>query len=65
MKKLLKDIQSGGFAREWVKEWSSGARKFRALEMKERNHQVEKVGVALRHLMPFVDAKEIKGSLHN
>ncbi len=65
MKKLLKDIQSGAFAREWVKEWSSGAKRFRALEMKERNHQVEKVGLALRRLMPFVDAKEIKGSLHN
>ena len=64
MKKLLKDIQSGAFAKEWVKEWSSGAKKFRALELKERRHQVEKVGVALRRLMPFVDAKEIKGSLH-
>ena len=48
MKKLLKDIQSGAFAKEWVQEWSSGAKKFRALELKERNHQVEKVGVALR-----------------
>ena len=64
MKKLLKDIQSGAFAREWVAEWSSGARKFRALEMKERAHQVEKVGVKLRRLMPFVQAKEIKGKLH-
>jgi ketol-acid reductoisomerase len=64
MKKLLADIQDGSFAKEWVAEWNSGAKKFRALEMKERNHQVEKVGLALRRLMPFVDAKEIKGSLH-
>jgi ketol-acid reductoisomerase len=65
MEKMLKDIQSGAFAEEWVKEWNSGAKKFRALEMKERKHQIEKVGVALRRLMPFVNAKEIKGSLHN
>jgi hypothetical protein len=32
--------------------------------MKERAHQVEKVGVKLRRLMPFVQAKEIKGKLH-
>jgi ketol-acid reductoisomerase len=65
MKKVLADIQDGSFAEEWVSEWKSGAKKFRALEQKERNHQVEKVGLALRRLMPFVDAKEIKGSLHN
>jgi ketol-acid reductoisomerase len=64
MKKLLKDIQSGAFAKEWVAEWSSGAKRFRALEAKERAHQVEKVGLQLRRLMPFVDAKEIKGKLH-
>jgi len=64
MKKLLKDIQSGAFAKEWVAEWSAGAKRFRALERKERAHQVEKVGLKLRRLMPFVQAKEIKGKLH-
>jgi ketol-acid reductoisomerase len=64
MKKLLKDIRSGAFAKEWVAEWNSGAKRFRALEAKERAHQVEKVGLQLRRLMPFVDAKEIKGKLH-
>jgi ketol-acid reductoisomerase len=65
MKKVLKDIQSGAFAKEWVEEWNAGAKKFKALEKKEQAHQIEKVGVALRRLMPFIDAKEIKGSLHN
>lgn len=59
MQKLLKDIQSGAFAREWVKEWKSGARKFRRLEARERAHQIEKVGRKLRRLMPFIEAKEI------
>jgi len=64
MKKLLKDIRSGAFAKEWVAEWNAGAKRFRALERKERAHQVEKVGLKLRRLMPFVQAKEIKGKLH-
>jgi len=59
MKKLLADIQDGSFAREWVQEWSSGAKKFKALEAKERAHQIEKVGKDLRRLMPFIDAKEV------
>ena len=59
MKKILKDIQSGAFAKEWVDEWKSGAKKFRALEKAERDHQVEKVGRDLRRLMPFIDAKEV------
>jgi len=59
MKKLLTDIQSGAFAREWVNEWKSGGKKFRKLEATERAHQVEKVGKKLRRLMPFIDAKEV------
>jgi ketol-acid reductoisomerase len=59
MKKLLADIQSGAFAKEWVEEWRSGGKKFKDLEAKERAHQVEKVGRALRRLMPFIDAKEV------
>jgi len=59
MQKLLKDIQSGAFAKEWVEECNAGAKKFKALEKKERAHQVEKVGKKLRRLMPFIDAKEI------
>jgi ketol-acid reductoisomerase len=59
MKKILKDIQDDTFAKEWLGEWQSGAKKFRALEAKEKAHQVEKVGRELRKLMPFIDAKEI------
>jgi len=59
MQKLLADIQSGSFAKEWVDEWKSGAKNFKALEAKERAHQVEKVGKELRRLMPFIDAKEV------
>jgi len=59
MKKLLADIQDGSFAKEWVGECRAGGKKFKALEAAERNHPVEKVGRALRRLMPFIDAKEV------
>ena len=59
MKKVLADIQSGAFAKEWVEECKAGGKKFKALEAKERSHPVEKVGRALRRLMPFIDAKEV------
>jgi ketol-acid reductoisomerase len=59
MKKLLADIQSGAFAKEWVEEWRSGGKKFKELEARERAHPVEKVGRELRRLMPFIDAKEV------
>ena len=59
MQKLLKDIQTGAFAKEWVGECNAGAKKFKALEKKERAHPIEKVGKKLRRLMPFIDAKEI------
>jgi ketol-acid reductoisomerase len=59
MKKLLADIQSGAFAKEWGDEWQSGGKRFKNLEAKERAHQIEKVGRALRRLMPFIEAKEV------
>ena len=59
MKKILADIRSGAFAKEWVEECKAGGKKFKALEAKERSHPVEKVGRALRRLMPFIEAKEV------
>ena len=59
MQRLLKDIQSGAFAREWVKEWKSGAKRFKALEKKERALMVEKVGKKLRRLLPFIEVKVV------
>jgi len=59
MKKILSDIQDGSFAKEWVDEWASGGKKFKALEVAERKHQVEAVGKEIRRMMPFIDEKEI------
>jgi ketol-acid reductoisomerase len=59
MKALLAAIQDGSFAEEWVEEWRSGGKRFKELEARERDHQIEKVGRQLRELMPFIDAKTV------
>ncbi len=57
MKKILKEIQTGKFAKEFVKELNSGGKKFRAMEKAGQNHPIEKVGKKLRKNMKWIDAK--------
>jgi len=59
MKKILSEITSGEFAREWVEEYNSGLKKFRELYDKDYNCQLEQVGRKLRKLMKWIDAKEV------
>ncbi len=59
MKEILKAIQDGSFAKEWVAECEAGAKAFKEMEAKERSHSIESVGKELRRLMPFIDAKEV------
>src|SRR5881394_2908501 len=61
MKAALKDIQSGKFARGWIKEYQGGYKKYNALLKKGANHPVEKVGARLRGLMPWMKKRSIKG----
>lgn len=60
MKKILEEIQSGAFAREWILENQAGRPMFRALRNREKTHLIEQVGEKLRAMMPFLDAKVIK-----
>jgi ketol-acid reductoisomerase len=55
MKKILADIQSGEFAREWINENKSGGRKFAALREAEKKHPVEEVGANLRGMMSWLE----------
>jgi ketol-acid reductoisomerase len=57
MKKILQEIQTGAFAREWILENQAGTPMFRAMRQRERAHLVEQVGKRLRAMMPFLDAK--------
>lgn len=54
MKKILKEIVSGKFAREWIKENELGRPNFNRLLSEGDNHQIEKVGRQLRDMMPWM-----------
>jgi ketol-acid reductoisomerase len=54
MKKILADIQSGRFAREWVLENAAGQASFKAMRRRAAEHDIEKVGEKLRAMMPWI-----------
>ena len=54
MKKILSEIQSGQFAKEWMNEHRSGQIKFTAMRKQQAEHPIEKVGEKLRTLMPWI-----------
>jgi ketol-acid reductoisomerase len=55
MKKILADIQSGEFAREWIAENRAGGENFDRMRKEAAGHQVEEVGGELRGMMPWID----------
>ena len=57
MRKMLKEVQSGQFAREWILENQTGRPVFNALERQGREHLLEKVGAELRKMMKWLEAK--------
>ena len=61
MKKILSEIQSGEFAREWINENKTGRKNFLAMRETARNQPVEVVGKELRAMMPFLKKKKEAG----
>ena len=61
MKKILSEIQSGEFARQWIEENKTGRHKFLALREAARNQPVEQVGRELRQMMPFLKKRKEAG----
>lgn len=55
MKAVLKDIQEGKFAKGWILENQAGRPVFNAINARENEHLIEKVGRELRKMMPFVN----------
>ena len=53
MQKVLEDIQSGEFAKEWIAENRAGAENFQRLRDEAASHQIEEVGGELRKMMPW------------
>ena len=55
MRKILADIQSGDFAKEWIAENRAGAENFNRLRDEAKGKPIEKVGGELRSMMPWID----------
>ena len=55
MKKILAEIQSGEFAREWIMENKCGAPVFKAAQRHEAVHPINEVGERLRKMMTWLD----------
>ncbi|MFA7277249.1 MAG: ketol-acid reductoisomerase [Pseudobdellovibrionaceae bacterium] len=54
MKKILDDIQSGRFTRDWMLECQAGQPSFKATRRRKAEHPIEEVGARLRSLMPWI-----------
>ena len=57
MRQVLKEIQDGTFAREWIAENHEGQHRFKAMREADINHPVEAVGAQLREMMSFLNKK--------
>jgi ketol-acid reductoisomerase len=61
MKKILSEIQSGEFARQWMDENKTGRHKFLAMREAAKHQPIETVGAGLREMMPFLKKKKETG----
>jgi ketol-acid reductoisomerase len=59
MKKILEEVQTGAFAKEWILENQAGRPMFRTMREMEKRLLIEEVGGKLRAMMPFLDAVKV------
>jgi ketol-acid reductoisomerase len=59
MKKVLDDIQSGRFTRDWMLECKAGQPSFKATRRRNAEHQIEEVGEKLRAMMPWIAKNQL------
>ncbi len=62
MKKALKEIQNGTFAKRWIAEAKGGKKTYKALMAKGEKHPIEVTGKRLRGLMSWIEKRDIKGA---
>jgi ketol-acid reductoisomerase len=65
MKRILDDIQSGRFARDWVQECQAGQPSFKALRRRSAEHPIEAVGEKLRGMMPWIAKNKLVDKTRN
>jgi len=59
MRKILTEIQSGKFAKEYIDEYKSGNKNFDSMRSNGEKHQIESVGEKLRSMMPWISANKL------
>ena len=57
MRRILDEIQSGEFAREWIAENKAGQENFQRMRREQQDHQVEREGRELRAMMDWIDTE--------
>jgi ketol-acid reductoisomerase len=65
MKRVLEDIQSGRFARDWMLENQAGAPSFKATRRRAAEHPIEEVGATLRAMMPWIAKNKLVDKAKN
>lgn len=59
MKRILEDIQSGRFVRDWMSECKAGQPSFKATRRRNAEHPIEEVGERLRAMMPWIGKNQL------
>lgn len=65
MKKILDDIQSGRFTRDWMLECQAGQPSFKAMRRRGAEHPIEAVGTELRAMMPWIAKNKLVDKAKN
>jgi ketol-acid reductoisomerase len=65
MKRVLEDIQSGRFVRDFMQENAVGAPSFKATRRRGSEHQIEEVGARLRAMMPWITKNKLVDTARN
>ncbi|HMG51024.1 MAG TPA: ketol-acid reductoisomerase [Inquilinus sp.] len=65
MKRVLEDIQSGRFTRDWMLENKVGQASFKATRRRQSEHDIEKVGEKLRAMMPWIAKNKLVDKAKN
>jgi len=65
MRRVLKDIQTGAFTSEWIRECKAGQPKFKATRRVNDAHPIEDIGEKLRGMMPWIKANKLVDKTKN
>jgi ketol-acid reductoisomerase len=65
MKRVLADIQTGRFTRDWMLENKVNQSSFKAIRRRNSEHQIEQVGAKLRAMMPWIAKNKLVDQTKN